>query len=435
MLDRQRRQRRWARGLQLLGLLTAIAGLSGFWLNRDVERAVLSDVQREILGLEHDDQHIGFLLAGRDITYDGNATPIYSQSGQIIGWNHRGFRSVNGSLTDTIIYVSLVNDQVTMIALPRDIWLPAWQTAINSMYAYQGIEGLVREVESIVGLPVDYYALINLDIFKNAVDALGGVEVNVPYVMQYRDRAAGLFIDLQAGPQLLDGEDAAGFVRFRQSLRGDIDRLDRVKTLAFAMLNKLQQLNVRAVTVLPGLIDTFFDDVETNASPALIRDLLPRLSRLQIQAATVPTHDIEGSGLLAIDRREVEAFLAGVFGGEARAWVDAPDARLQVVDRSGREGLGEAYRLRLIAMGVPEELLVVSEASFDPSPTRLVVTAPHWEEADYYASLLGVGKQQIDRLPAVGGRSVGLQLILGDDAADPTPHPERLALAPPVPAP
>jgi hypothetical protein len=52
----------------------------------------------------------------------------------------------------------------------------------------------------------------------------------------------------------------------------------------------------------------------------------------------------------------------------------------------------------------------------------LVVTAPHWTEADYYASLLDVGKQQTDRLPPVAGRAIGMQLVLGDDARSVRPE-------------
>ena len=189
------------------------------------------------------------------------------------------------------------------------------------------------------------------------------------------------------------------------------------------MLRRVRELNVRAVAVLPELLDVVFDDVETNASPTLVRELLPRLARFELRSATLPSYEREGSSAAFFDRRVAEAFLAATFGGEAPAWVEAPEATVQVVDRSGREGTGAAYVARLVAMGVPEERLFLTEGSFDPAPSRLVVTAPHWSDADDYASLLGVGKQQIDRLPAVAGRAVGIRLVLGDDAGAPHPRP------------
>jgi hypothetical protein len=96
-----------------------------------------------------------------------------------------------------------------------------------------------------------------------------------------------------------------------------------------------------------------------------------------------------------------------------------PAALLQVVNRSGRDGLEERYAERLVAMGVPAEVLLLASAPLDPAPTRLVATSPHWLDAEYYADLLGVGKQQIDRLPNVQGQEIGLQLVLGEDAPEP----------------
>lgn len=443
--DPARARRRRARLLQLLGLTVALVGLVGFWLDRDVQRTELSEEQRELLGVAEGASVLSFVLAGRDHTYyegystpvlgaDGN--PLLDADGRVAAWNYTGPRGVDGNRTDTILYVSVVDDLVTLVAIPRDLYLEGLGTRINTVYATQGAEGLRATVQELLGLPVDYYAVISLDVFEHVVDALGGVEVNVPYRMLYTDHAAGLEIDLRPGAQLLDGEDAAGFVRFRETLRGDIDRLDRVKTLAYAVLERLRELNLRAVTLLPDVVDAVFDDVETNASPALVRELVPRLARLQLRSATLPTEEREGSAAAYYDRQAVEAFLAATFGGTARAWVDAPEAIVEVVDRSGRDGTGAAYVAQLVAMGVPEERLLLTEASFDPAPSRLVVTAPHWSDADYYADLLGLGKQQTDRLRAVQGREVGIQLVLGDDAGTPNPDPAAwtplsdLALAP-----
>ena len=420
--ERARSRRRWAWALQGLGLVVALVGLAGFWLTRDVARAELTTSQRELLGVAAEDFTVSFVVAGRDRFYadcPGCSTPIYNADGVITGWRYTGPRSADGANTDTILYVQVVNDGVTIVALPRDLWMEGWNGRINSIFIRRGADGLRRAAEDVLGLPVDYHVIINLDIFKGLVDALGGVEVNVPHAMRYVDVAGGLNIDLRPGVQVLNGQGAADFVRYRQTQRGDFDRLDRVKMLAHAMLARVRQLHLGAITRLPALADTFFEDVETNASPALVRELLPRVPRLRIQAATLPVVELEDESRLLVDRATVDRFLADTFGGTARAVAEAPDATLHVVNRSGREGLEERYVARLVAMGVPEASIVVGSSSLDPAPTRLVATAPHWLDADFYADLLGVGKQQIDRLPSVQGRSVGLQLVLGDDAPEP----------------
>ena len=420
--DGARRSRRLAWALQGLGVLIALAGLAGFWLTRDVQRSALSVAQRELLGAGDEDFTTSFVVAGRDRFYadcEGCSTPIYNADGVIVGWRYSGPRSADGANTDTILYVQVVNDDVTIIALPRDLWMEDWNGRINSIYIRRGADGLRRAAEDVLGLPVDYHAIINLDIFKGLVDALGGVEVNVPHAMRYVDVAGGLDIDLRSGPQVLDGQGAADFVRYRQTQRGDFDRLDRVKMLAHALLARVRELHVGTITRLPALIDTFFEDVETNATPALVRELLPRVPRLRIQAATLPVVELETDSRLLVDRITVDAFLADTFGGTARVLAEAPTATLQVVNRSGREGLEQRYAERLVAMGVPVETLLLTTAARDPAPTRVIATAPHWLDADFYADLLSIGKQQIDRLPFAQGQQIGLQLVLGEDAVEP----------------
>jgi len=430
--DAVRRSRRLAWTLQAVGVLIALAGLAGFWLTRDVQRSQLSLAQRELLGAGAADFTTSFVVAGRDRFYadcEGCSTPIYNADGVIVGWRYSGPRSADGANTDTVLYVQVVNDDVTIIALPRDLWMEDWNGRINSIYIRRGADGLRRAAEDVLGLPVDYHAIINLDIFKGLVDALGGVEVNVPHAMRYVDVAGGLNIDLRPGPQVLDGQGAADFVRYRQTERGDFDRLDRVKMLAHAMLLRVRELHVGAVTRLPALIDAFFEDVETNATPVLVRELLPRVPRLRIQAATLPVVELETDSRLLVDRTSVDAFLAATFGGSARVLAEAPAATLQVVNRSGREGLEQRYAERLVAMGVPVETLILTTAALDPAPTRMIATAPHWLEADFYADLLNIGKQSIDRLPFAQGQQIGLQLVLGEDAVEPGAGgtPERLA--------
>lgn len=430
--DDARRSRRLAWTLQVVGVLVALAGLAGFWLTRDVQRSPLSVAQRELLGAGAEDFAVSFVVAGRDRFYadcEGCSTPIYNADGVIVGWRYSGPRSADGANTDTILFVQVVNDDVTLIALPRDLWMEDWNGRINSIYIRRGADGLRRAAEDVLGLPVDYHAIINLDIFKRLVDALGGVEVNVPHTMRYVDVAGGLDIDLRPGPQVLDGQGAADFVRYRQTQRGDFDRLDRVKMLAHALLARVRELHLGTITRLPALIDTVFEDVETNATPALVRELLPRVPRLRIQAATLPVIELETDARLLVDRTVVDAFLAGTFGGTARVLAEAPAATLQVVNRSGREGLEQRYAERLVAMGIPAETLVLTTAALDPAPTRMIATAPHWLDADFYADLLSIGKQQIDRLPFAQGQQIGLQLVLGEDAVEPGVGgtPERLA--------
>jgi len=416
--------RRTARLVSLLGIVVALAGLAGYWLTRDVDRKTLGEDQRRLLGLAADEFHVSFVVAGRDIVYgDAPSTPIYGADGTIVAWDFRGYRGTEGTNTDTILYVDIQGDDISVIAIPRDL-LVGERRKINEVYARGGADGLLKQVEAILGVPIDYYVIIKLDIFQNLVDALGGVQVDVPYNMDYDDNAGRLHIHFRAGPQLMDGKAASDFVRYRHSLRGDIDRLDNVKRLAYAMLQRVKELNVRAVTKLPELADTFFTDVETNVSPALAREMALRVGGLELTTtATLPNEESEVvRGAVTYDPATVNAFMAATFGGEAREFAVAPELTLLITDHSGVPGALDWYRDNLVALGVREENLIVRSGPVDPTPTRLLATLDTWGDADYFAALLNVGKQQVDRFDPVQRRAVKLELVLGDDALARSAH-------------
>ncbi|HRQ10206.1 MAG: LCP family protein [Truepera sp.] len=409
--------RRTARLVMVLGVALALVGLVGYWLTRDVERKALSDDQLRLIGLSGKEFHASFVVAGRDIVYgEGTSTPVYAQDGEIIGWNFSGYRGTEGTNTDTILYVDVRDDDISVIAIPRDLIVDE-RRKINSVYAREGAEGLLKHVEAILGVPIDYYVIIKLDIFQNLVDSLGGVEVDVPYPMNYDDNAGRLHIHFPAGPRHMDGEDASKFIRYRHSLRGDIDRLDNVKRLAYAMLQRVKELNLRAVVKIPELVDTFFDDVETNLSPTIARELALRVGGLNLETtATLPNFDSSIPGAVGYDPATVNAFMATTFGGTPREFSSAPDLTLLITDHSGEPGALEWYRQNVEALGVDASSVIVRAGDVDTSPTRLLATLDSWQDADYFASMLNVGKQQIDRFEPVKRRPVQLELVLGADA-------------------
>jgi LCP family protein required for cell wall assembly len=406
--------------LQFLGLIIAFIGLIGFWMTKDVARTELATAQKELINLKPNTFSASFLVAGRDYDYVQAASPCVWKAG--VCYRDRVGKARYGNRTDTMLYVQIIGDKVTMISFPRDIYLPHWVAKLNEMYFYKGPEGLKKEIEAITGLPIDYYAIVNIDIFKALVDALGGVEVTIPQYgdlngMHYHDAAAGLDIDFDPGPRHLSGEDAAKFVRFRNTPRGDYDRIDNVKSLASAILKRVKELNVGTAFKAPELIDALFKNLETNATPVVIRQLLPYVSRLQLQPATLPTYMVEGTNNLAYDPAEVESFMAQTFGGQAREFVLLPKLNLLITNRSEVKGLAEVYRQRLIAMGLSQDTVFAREATLDPTPTRLLTTTQHWQNADYFTSLFQISKSQVDHIDLIEGEAMDLELVLGKDAA------------------
>jgi LCP family protein required for cell wall assembly len=404
--------------IAILGIVLVTAGIAGYLLTSEDGGVDLDPSTRRLIGIEEDTFNVSFLVAGRDIAYTRAAGGVQRDSrGRIIGRRRPAESNSYGTNTDTIFYVQIVDTKVYMVAIPRDVYLPRHVAKINAMYHLTGAEGLTSAVGELLNLDhIDYHVIVNIDIFENLVDAMGGVEINVPYDMYYNDFAAQLFIDLEAGVQHLDGDDAAGFVRFRNTPTGDYSRIDNIKTLAHAMLERLRELNVRAIGTVPELVDIFFSDIETNMPAEQALQLIPRLNKLEIYAATLPTHEETSGSRLVVNPVETEAFLAQLFGTEARIVSQVPDTTLMITNRSGVAGLGLWVEERLVSLGIPKERLYVREASLDPTPTRMLTTPEYWQDASYYTSLFHIGKQQVIAIDQLVDVDAGLELVLGEDA-------------------
>ncbi|MEU2755446.1 putative transcriptional regulator YvhJ [Streptomyces sp. ADI96-15] len=145
--------------------------------------------------------------------------------------------SAEGKRTDSMMILHVGSNGNTMVSLPRDseVEIPSFKGSdsgklfpaqgrrvkLNAAYAEDGPELLVRTVEYNTGLRIDHYAEIGFGGFANIVDALGGVEMDIPKA--FKDKKSGA--DFQAGKQTLDGQQALAFVRTRYAFAGsDLDR-------------------------------------------------------------------------------------------------------------------------------------------------------------------------------------------------------------------
>ncbi|GHH47832.1 LCP family protein [Streptomyces candidus] len=144
--------------------------------------------------------------------------------------------SAEGKRTDSMMILASCGSGNTMISLPRDsdVEIPSFvgsesgkrfenrhiRMKLNAAYAQDGPELLVRTVEHNTGLRIDHYAEIGFAGFANIVDALGGVELDIPKA--FKDKKSGA--DFQAGKQTLNGEQALAFVRTRYAFGSDLER-------------------------------------------------------------------------------------------------------------------------------------------------------------------------------------------------------------------
>ena len=406
--------------LLLLGLGLVLFGFLGYWFSAQQQKINYPPLPDGLIGEDPitDDFELRFVLAGRDYDcHNHNNVPVYGEDGTLLYWKGSPCTAQTlGNRTDTIFYVHILGDDIRMMSIPRDVYLPEWQTRINSMYLYQGAEGLTASAAKEIGIPTDNYVIISMEIFEKVVDALGGVEINVPYDMKYTDVAGGLFIDIDAGLQILDAEQIGGFIRFRDNELSDWGRIDRVKSLALAMLQRLKQQNVRAN--IPAIIQTVFQDVETNIPITTVLDLATKIDKISLKGSiTIPTEVIEGGYSLQVVDSLKDKMLADFYGvvQEEQDVSLVPDVSIVVSNGSGDEDLGKWVVSQLRMLGVEIGSIQLEEAELEPISV-ISATTEAFEAAGYYASMLRVNRNQVTRVENQNGRARDMQIILGQDA-------------------
>lgn len=169
-------------------------------------------------------------------------------------------------------------DSLNMISIPRDtkVIINGENSKINAMIGMGGEEFVISKVERITGLYMDYYVTVDLEAFRKIVDELGGVEINVPFDMVYDDPEQDLHINLKKGVQLLDGNKAEQFVRYRKGnapqtgyIDGDIGRINAQQVFIKALIE--QKLNFKYLHKLDEIYDILSKYTKTNIK---LKDLM-----------------------------------------------------------------------------------------------------------------------------------------------------------------
>lgn len=157
-------------------------------------------------------------------------------------YNHtkQGVQYTKNSRADTIMLISadLVNRKMSAVSVPRDTFVEApdgKSGKINATFARGGVELLKATLAQQFGVTIDNYVVLKPDAVKEIVDAVGGIEVETIDDMHYDDSWGGLHVHLPEGRQHINGEQAVGFVRFREvnrsrmNERGNIVSIRNVK--------------------------------------------------------------------------------------------------------------------------------------------------------------------------------------------------------------
>ena len=198
-------------------------------------------------------------------------------------------------LTDVFMLVNIDNltHDITVMQIPRDTYIANHDglniatnkiNALFSTYYYKyyrsgksqndsykmALSSVADDLERTLAVDIDFSAIMDLDGFRNIVDALGGVEMNVSRPMYYNDPGQGLYINIPAGYQTLNGEQAEGFVRYRYGYAtADLGRQNAQKQFMAALMKKAKSsLSISNIDQLTEIAKQVITYVDTDMSVA-----------------------------------------------------------------------------------------------------------------------------------------------------------------------
>ena len=191
----------------------------------------------------------------------------------------------NGN-TDTMMVVKFdtLHHSINAVSIPRDTIINnAWTVRkLNSVYwgaengNGEGIEYLRKNIKRLIGFDVDCYAVLDLNVLIKAVDTIGGIYYDVPMAMDYEDIEQGLYIHLEPGYQLLNGEQVMQLCRYRSGyIDGDLGRINQQQDFLKAAAEQL--ISVGNIPNAPKLAKLLSDELTTNLSAANIAYFLRQL--------------------------------------------------------------------------------------------------------------------------------------------------------------
>ncbi len=449
------RRRRVVHACWTLVAVAAVAATgSGYWMAHGVLRGITVS---QALGAEDpkssgDGQNI--LLIGLDSRKD--------QNGDDLPWSllkhlHAGDSDDGGYNTNTLILAHVsADDKVTAFSIPRDDWV-----SFNGVPGYNHIKikeayGLTKQyveqkmidkgisdqkeletkgreaaraatlkaVRKLTGVPIDYFAEVNLAGFYDLAQSLGGIDVCLKHAVY--DSYSGA--DFPAGHQTLDAGQALAFVRQRHGLEnGDLDRTHRQQAFLSAVMHQLQDTGTFTdISKLKGLMAVARKDVVL--SSGWDEEQFRKMGALaggSVEYRTLPVvryDNINGQDVNIVDPAAIKAEVAAAFGGSSSSTpstiADSPNPStvVDVINASSTGGLASKVARTLKHDGYTTGS-VRDRVKGEPSSTTIEYAPGADADAKEVASLLGIDPPEHSNRTLQYGH---VQVIVDDNFSAPS---------------
>ncbi|WP_432151898.1 LCP family protein [Streptomyces sp. bgisy029] len=298
-----RRKRPWLRWAALgASFLVLVSAGAGWWLYKKLDGNITTDTSAAAeLKVYEKERPTPVAMDAQNILLIGSD----SRSGD----NKKYGRDDGGSQrSDTTILLHLAADRksATAVSIPRDLMVEVPKcrtgddketreqfTQFNSAFELGGTACTIRTVERLTGIRIDHHMVVDFNGFKDMVDAVDGVQICLKEPIDDKDAR----LELPAGRQTLNGEEALGYVRARKTLGdgSDTERMERQQRFLGALVNKMQSNGVLLnPTRLYPVLDAATKSLTTDSGLDSLRDLYDLVRSMrdvptdQVQFLTVP---------------------------------------------------------------------------------------------------------------------------------------------------
>ncbi|MGI2904659.1 LCP family protein [Tolypothrix sp. VBCCA 56010] len=314
--------------------------------------------------------------------------------------------------------------KLVMLSVPRDTRTEIEGHGIkkiNSANTHGGPALTAKTVSNLLdGVGIDRYIRINVLGVGKLIDALGGVTVYVPKDMKYQDDSQHLYINLKAGKQHLNGDQALQLLRYRHDENGDIGRIQRQQMVMRALMD--QSLNPTTLAQLPQVLDVVKEHIDTNLSVEELLALVgygARTNRSNMQMLMVPgrfsdKNEYEASYWLP-NRDRIAAMMAENFDMDAphqQQSTDPGSLRIAIQDSTG----GDRSNLRPLIRSLEKagyRNVYVSKPWAEPlEVTHIVAQQGDGNSAESIRNSLGFGEVRVE---STGNLGSDVTIQLGKD--------------------
>lgn len=334
--------------------------------------------------------------------------------------------------SDTMLLVRLLpaTHQINILSIPRDtlVQLPGiGNDKINDANMKGGAQLAVQTVSHLLNdIPIDRFVRVDTESFTQIVNALGGVEVNIPKPMKYVDETQHLYIHFQSGRQVLNGQQLQEYVRFREDALGDIGRIQRQQEVLKILLHKLWQPST--VGQLPQLIKAVHDNVDADLSVGEmlgIAQFLTSLDRQHVNMVMLPgrfSRQNEYALSYWIESpKTADPILVRYFGASAKQVdtnnTDFSKIWLAVANGTGKPGAAAKTVAWLRKHGFNKAYTTNREISSVTVPlaeTQIIAQQGNPDAANAVKTALGLGQVQVVSTGDIGSE---VTVVVGADLA------------------